>query len=175
MIHSIDVHALRAQTIFVEHVKHHRVVIVSAAPLTMKHVTAVLMIVAHVLPSPPVAMGHATGLKIVPLAQTIVAHVLPSPPVAMGHATGLKIVPLAQTIVGHVLPSPPVAIGSVMVQRIVAHVLETVVDPAETPRVPKDKVWMATGTVCRLHPIVRLRCLEVYGPVQNVVAQVEPC
>jgi hypothetical protein len=148
MIHSIDVHALRAQTIFVEHVKHHRVVIVSAAPLTMKHVTAVLMIVAHVLPSPPVAMGHATGLKIVPLAQTIV---------------------------GHVLPSPPVAIGSVMVQRIVAHVLETVVDPAETPRVPKDKVWMATGTVCRLHPIVRLRCLEVYGPVQNVVAQVEPC
>ena len=147
MIHSIDVRALRVQKIFMEHVRHLLVEMESAAPLTMKHATAVLMIVAHVLLSLAAAMGHATGLKIVPLAQTIV---------------------------GHVLPSPPVAIGSVMVQRIVAHALETVVDRVHCPHALKGKIWTATETVYLLHLIAPLHFLEGCGLVQNVAALMEP-
>jgi hypothetical protein len=146
MIHSIGVCALRAQTIFVEDVKHLLVAIVSAAPPTMKHVRIVLRIVGHALTSMYVEMEYANLWK----------HVQPVP-----------------TIVGHARQNPSVETGNAMAQKTVAHVLETAVDPVDSLRVPKGKAWMDMETVCRLRQIVPRRSLEVYGQGLNVVAQVE--
>ena len=129
---------------FMEHVRHLLVGTASAAPPTMKHVTVVLMIVEHALTSMYVEMEYANLWK----------HVQPVP-----------------TIVGRVHQNPPVVMESAMVQRIVAHALGIVVDPVDSLRALKDKVWMDTETACRLRQIVPRRSLEEYGQAQNVVAQ----
>ena len=128
-----------------EVVRHHRVVMEYAVPPTLKHATAVLMIVGR------------------------------APPVETVSAQGRRTAPRVLMIAGYAHKNPPAVMDSAMAQKTVAHVLETAVVPVHSPPVPKDKAWMVTETACRPLQIVRRRCLEEYGTVQNVVAQMEPC
>ncbi len=90
--------------------RHHPVETEYAVPRTLKHVTAVLMIVVYVL---SVEMGNAPDRRTVQHVPTIVEHVCKNPPVEMGSVQDPRIAAHAQTIVAGPVPYLHALMGKV--------------------------------------------------------------
>jgi hypothetical protein len=123
--------------------KHPLVEMESAVPPTLKHATAVHMIVRRALYA------------------------------GMVSVQGPRTAPHAPMIVGCARKNPPVVMASAMAQKIVAHALGIVEDRVHCLRAPMDNIWMEMETVLWTYQIVLPFSLEVSGTVPIVSVPME--